>query len=273
MNRSLKILFAMLTLGLATSCYYTPYDSYSSGFSTGGTSFVYTSNDRWLYDPAIRCYYDRQRSCYYDPWLNGYYPSGYAPRPVYGVPHPYGWNGRGNCPVPRSVRYTQIDRYNDRVDLLRARNYQWAQQVRARNDVNIARFQANRAQQAANFRQAQAAQQQRNEELRQRIRENQQRNQQNWQTPSRPSGPDPRRAAPAPQNNRRAGFNQPVNVGETQARQRQALEQARARNAANQQAIRERNAANQQAARARQAEARQKYQDNLEKARQRMRNR
>lgn len=173
MKKLLKSLLVLTGLGLVTSCYYGAYDygyNQSYGFSGGGTTFIHTSSDRWIYDSAVRCYYDRHRSSYYDPWLGGYYPRGYSPRPVYHMPHPYGWSGRGACPPPRNVSYRQIDRYHDRLALIRERNYQWAQNVRVQQGGTAARFQANRAQQAANFRHAQAAQQQRNQQAVESLR-------------------------------------------------------------------------------------------------------
>lgn len=139
---------------LMVSCYYPGYDSGygdSYGYSGGGTTFVHTSSDRWFYDSSVRCYYDRTRGCYYDPWLNGYYPRGYCPTPVTHVPHPYGWNGRGACPLPRSVNYRQIDRYQDRLALLRAQNHAWARNVQAQRQQNIQNWQNARARQAAQF--------------------------------------------------------------------------------------------------------------------------
>ena len=137
-----------------TSCYYPAYDAgYSSsiGYTGGGSAFIHTSSDRWFYDSTVRCYYDRTRHCYYDPWLNGYYPRGYCPRPVVYVPHPYGWNGHGTCPPPRGVHHRPIDRYHDRVALLRAKNYAWASRVREQNQANAQRWREQRARQAAQF--------------------------------------------------------------------------------------------------------------------------
>ncbi len=142
---------AATTLG---SCY---YDAYGSGYSSsgsygfsGGTTFIHTSSDRWFYDPAVRCYYDRHRSCYYDPFLGGYYPSGYCPRPIVNAPHPYGWNGRGSCPVPRNVTYVNLNRNQDRIAMLRARNHTWAQQASIRQDASE-RWQRNQFQAASGW--------------------------------------------------------------------------------------------------------------------------
>ncbi len=128
------LLLALVAAALSLSaCYYDPYSSGWSGggYYSGGTSFVYTSSSYWVYDPWVRCYYDRRRHCYYDPWLNGYYPRGYCPRPVRGVPHPYGWNGRGKCPPPRGINSRYLDNRRERVAQLRRSNHDWANQVRA----------------------------------------------------------------------------------------------------------------------------------------------
>ena len=154
-----RLALAALAATSLASCYYpggydTGYNSgYSDsyGFSGAGTSFVYTSSDRWFYDSSVRCYYDRTRHCYYDPWLNGYYPRGYCPRPVAHVPHPYGWNGRGSCPPPRGVRNQQIDRYKDRMALLRAKNHAWARNVQEKRSETAHKWQEQRARQAATF--------------------------------------------------------------------------------------------------------------------------
>lgn len=156
-------LLAAAALLLASCYYYDPYynasagisygDGYadSYGFTGGGVSFVYTSSSRWFYDPGVRCYYDRYRSCYYDPWLGGYYPRNYCPRPIYNCPHPYGWNGRGACPLPRQVHSGQIHRYKERVHLLKQRNYAWAEKVREQNGRGTGSWQTRQARNAANF--------------------------------------------------------------------------------------------------------------------------
>lgn len=126
----LSLVAAALSLA---SCYYDPY-SYGwsgGGYSSVGTSFVYTSSSHWIYDPWVRCYYDRRRHCYYDPWLRGYYPRGYCPRPVHGVPHPHGWNGRGHLAPPRSPNSRYLDNRRERYLQLRQTDYAWANQVRA----------------------------------------------------------------------------------------------------------------------------------------------
>ncbi len=151
-------LLALAAAGLS-SCAYDPYGAdYSASYGYaggGGTTFVHTSSSRWLYDPTVRCYYDVQRSLYYDPFLYGYYPSGYCPRPIYHAPHPYGWSGRGACPTPREVRFRQLQNYRDRQALLRQRNYQWAQNVRVRQDSAVSGWQRQQVQRAANFQRQQ----------------------------------------------------------------------------------------------------------------------
>ena len=136
----------MLALGF-TSCAYDPYysptsvsGSYSSGYGPGygygGSSFstsifVATGDPRWGYDPGCYSYYDYRRRCYYDPYLNGYYPVGYRPPVVYGVPHPYGWRpGSGYCPPPRRVTNVTVVNYRNRESAYRNSDYNWARQVR-----------------------------------------------------------------------------------------------------------------------------------------------
>jgi hypothetical protein len=140
--------WAMTAVGAAaalafTSCAYDPYyssagGSYSSGYGDGygyGSSnfstsvFVATGNPRWGYDPYRYSYYDYQRRSYYDPYLSGYYPVGYLPPIVYGVPHPYGYR-RGYCPPPSYVRYNTVPNYRNREYAYRNSNYGWARQVR-----------------------------------------------------------------------------------------------------------------------------------------------
>ncbi len=163
---------ALAALG-ATSCYYDPYSG--GGYGGGGgyyggggvsTTFVYTSNDRWLYDPLVYCYYDRYRGRYYDPYLYGYYPSGYCPRPLYGAHHPHGWSGHGVLAPPSGFRDRYLSNYQNRVDQLRARNYNWAQNVRERNDRAADALRNQRLRTAEQFRNAQYYQQQRNQNMR-----------------------------------------------------------------------------------------------------------
>ncbi len=138
-----------------TSCAYDPYyssagGSYSSGYDDGygggygygdgygygGRSFstsvfIGTGDPRWGYDPYSYSYYDYNRHCYYDPYLNGYYPVGYRPPVVYGVPHPHGWSpGRGHIRPPGSVSHGTISNYRNRESSYRNSNYGWAGRVR-----------------------------------------------------------------------------------------------------------------------------------------------
>lgn len=154
-HRFTKAALAAATTLILASCY---YDSYSAGYATssgyvgGGTTFIHTSSDRWFYDPGVRCYYDRHRRAYYDPFLYAYYPVGYCPRPIYNAPHPYGWRGNGIAPIPRNYNNAQqIQRNQDRIALLRQRNYDWAQNVRVRNDASVANWQNQRAQAARTY--------------------------------------------------------------------------------------------------------------------------
>lgn len=130
-----------------TSCYYDPNyssatvgGSYSSGYGDGygyggsgfSTSvFVSTGNPQWGYDPNCYSYYDYRRRCYYDPYLNGYYPVGYRPPVVYGVPHPYGWRaGGGYIRPPVYVSNVTVNNYRNRATLYQNTKYGWAKQVR-----------------------------------------------------------------------------------------------------------------------------------------------
>ena len=142
----LKAAAAALLAAVSTSCYYDPYygggyagGGYDGGYYGGGggisSTFVYTSNDRWLYDPVVYCYYDRYRGAYYDPYLYGYYPVGYCPRPLYGAYHPHGWRpGHGHLPPPSGFRDRYLSNYRDRLSQLKAHNYRWAQNVREKTD-------------------------------------------------------------------------------------------------------------------------------------------
>jgi hypothetical protein len=127
-----------------SSCTYDPYYSsaggyygsaYGDGYGYGGSGFstsvfVATGDPRWGYDPYCYSYYDYNRHCYYDPYLNGYYPMGYRPAVVFGVPHPYGWSpGHGYCPPPRHVNYAMAVNYRNRESAYRNSNYGWAHQV------------------------------------------------------------------------------------------------------------------------------------------------
>ena len=137
---------AVVALGF-TSCAYDPYysstsvgGSYSSGYGQGygygGSSFstsvlIGTGDSRWGYDPTCYSYYDYRRRAYYDPYLYGYYPVGYRPPVVYGVPHPYGWRpGSGYCRPPSRVSNVTVVNYRNRESAYRSSDYQWARQVR-----------------------------------------------------------------------------------------------------------------------------------------------
>ena len=98
----------------------------NSGFSTA--TFVSTGDSRWGYDPYCNSYYDYRRRCYYDPYLYGYYPVGYRPVIVVGVPHPYGYS-RTFCPPPSRVRSLTLTNYNNRAIAYRNSSYSWAHQV------------------------------------------------------------------------------------------------------------------------------------------------
>lgn len=148
MKKNLLWLAGAVMASLAfTSCYYDPYygggstsvgGSYSSGYGDGygygGSSFntsvfVSTGNPRWGYDPNCYSYYDYSSRRYYDPYLNGYYPIGYRPPVVYGVPHPYGYR-RGYCPPPSRIHGGYVSNYRNREYAYRNSSYGWAKQVR-----------------------------------------------------------------------------------------------------------------------------------------------
>lgn len=124
------------------SCAYDPYymggGAYSTGYGDGyansgfSTSlFVSTGNSRWGYDPACYSYYDYTRRCYYDPYLYGYYPVGYRPPLVFGVPHPRGYS-RSYCPPPSRVTNRTLANYGSREQSYRNSSYPWANQVHQR---------------------------------------------------------------------------------------------------------------------------------------------
>lgn len=157
---------AVVALGF-TSCAYDPYYSsasvggtyssgggsygagYGQGYGYGGSGFstsifVGTGNPQWGYDPNCYSYYDYNRRCYYDPYLNGYYPVGYRPPVVYGVPHPYGWQpGSSYCRPPSYVNNATVVNYRHREDAYHNTNYGWAKQVR-QQPVNAGRVQGQR---------------------------------------------------------------------------------------------------------------------------------
>ena len=149
----MKILRSIFGIGLGalslafTSCTYDPYystssvgGSYSSGYGQGygyggrsfnSSLFISTGNPRWGYDPSCYSYYDYSSRRYYDPYLSGYYPIGYRPPVVYGVPHPYGWRpGRGYCPPPSRVSGVTIVNYRNRESAYRNSDFSWSRQVR-----------------------------------------------------------------------------------------------------------------------------------------------
>ena len=132
-----------------TSCAYDPayttvggsYSSgYGDGYGYGGSNFstsvfVGTGDPRWGYDPERYSYYDYHRRCYYDPYLDGYYPVGYRPPVVIGVPHPYGWRpGRGYCPPPRRVTNITVVNYRNREDAYRNSHHSCAKKVHQQPD-------------------------------------------------------------------------------------------------------------------------------------------
>ena len=133
---------AALALGLG-ACAYDPYYSglsgtavnvgYGYGHGYGGSSFSTsyfwgTGNSAWGYDPYVRCYYNYGRRAYYDPYLCGYYPVGFRPRPLVGVPHPHGYR-HGWCPPPSRVSNVTVVNYRDRQSAYRNMNHSWARQV------------------------------------------------------------------------------------------------------------------------------------------------
>lgn len=139
---------AALALGLG-SCAYDPFYGggghsrtsvsvgYGDGFGYGGNSFTTshfwtTGNSRWGYDPYVRSYYDYHRRCYYDPFLHGYYPIGYRPPILVGVPHPVGYR-RGWCPPPSRITNVTIVNYRNRESAYRNTNHSWARNVRFDN--------------------------------------------------------------------------------------------------------------------------------------------
>jgi len=135
---------AAMALGLG-ACAYDPFYSgggssrssvavgYGYGHGYGGSSFTTsffwsTGNPRWGYDPYARCYYDFTRRAYYDPYLLGYYPVGYRPPILVGVPHPHGYR-QGWCPPPRRVNNITVVNYHNRESAYRNSNHGWARNV------------------------------------------------------------------------------------------------------------------------------------------------
>ena len=104
-------------------------EGYGYGYSGFSTSlFISTGDARWGYDPYCNSYYDYHRRCYYDPYLYGYYPMGYRPLLVVGVPHPYGYS-RSFCPPPTRVTNVTLTNYHNREAAYRNTSYSWAHQV------------------------------------------------------------------------------------------------------------------------------------------------
>jgi hypothetical protein len=134
---------AAVVLGLG-SCAYDPFHGghsrssasvgYGYGYGYGGSSFNTsyfwsTGDPRWGYDPYARSYYDFHRRAYYDPFLYGYYPVGYRPPILVGVPHPTGYR-QGWCPPPRRVTNVTIVNYRNRESAYRNSSHSWARDVR-----------------------------------------------------------------------------------------------------------------------------------------------
>jgi len=127
---------------IVSSCAYDPYYSDGYGYSGGGSYggsystsvFISTGDPRWGYDPYCHSYYDYNRRAYYDPFLYGYYPVGFRPPVVYGVPHPHGWRpGSGYCPPPSRIRSSTLSGYQNRESLYRRSNFSWSNEVRQRD--------------------------------------------------------------------------------------------------------------------------------------------
>lgn len=144
MTTRLPLLIAAAAIGaFLSSCAYDPYSygyesgssvAYSNNYGASNTVFIRTSNSRWGYDPYCRSYYDYTRQCYYDPYLNGYYPRGYRPPVIVGVPHPHGWRrGHGTCPPPRSVVHRNLNNYRNRHQQYCNLEQSWARDLRSRN--------------------------------------------------------------------------------------------------------------------------------------------
>lgn len=131
------VLAAGATGLLVSSCAYDPYYDGGYGYSGGSYSssvFISTGDSRWGYDPYCNSYYDYTRRAYYDPFLYGYYPVGYRPPLVYGVPHPHGWRpGMNHCPPPSRVRSYNLSNYRDREGAYRRGNFSWSREVRQRD--------------------------------------------------------------------------------------------------------------------------------------------
>lgn len=243
---------------LVTSCYYDPAyyaggggggggyygDGGGGGYGSAsiGTTFVYTSSDRWLYDPDVYCYYDRHSRRYYDPYLNGYYPVGYCPRPIYGASHPHGWRpGHNHLAPPSGFRDRILPNYQNRVNQLKQANYAWASKVRERNDATVDAWRNQRANAAANYQYSRDAQAGRNQQLRDNQAQRQQSirdQQQNWADRVR----EQRQGTPQQQLNRQTPpANQPRQpFAEQRERQQQQFAALRAQQQQQQQLARQR---------------------------------
>lgn len=114
--------------------YGTGYGQGFGGSSFSTSLFVSTGNPRWGYDPYCRSYYDFQRRSYYDPYLYGYYPIGFRPPILVGVPHPYGYrSGSRYCPPPSRVTNITLVNYNNRAQAYRNSNHSWARNAQVDN--------------------------------------------------------------------------------------------------------------------------------------------
>ncbi len=145
--RPLLCLAAGAAALLFSSCAYDPYYSsssvgttyssgYGQGYGYGGSSFntslfISTGDPRWGYDPSCYSYYDFRSRRYYDPHLNGFYPVGFRPRPVYGAPHPHGWrSGRRFIAPPSRVTNVTVNNYRNREVAYRNLGKPWSRNVR-----------------------------------------------------------------------------------------------------------------------------------------------
>lgn len=140
--RPLLLLAALgaLPLGSCVDPYYSVGGSYGTSYQYGAgygygnpsfstSMFVSTGSPRWGYDPVCYSYYDYTSRRYYDPYLCGYYPVGYRPPVIVGVPHPHGYSGR-YCPPPARVVSVTLSNYHNRYDCYRNIRQPWASQVR-----------------------------------------------------------------------------------------------------------------------------------------------
>jgi len=119
--------------------------TYSSSGHSSTSLFISTGNPRWGYDPSCYSYYDYTTRCYYDPYLNGYYPYGYRPPVIIGVPHPYGWRpGYRTCPSPRHYRNTRLSNHEHRDIAYRNLNQSWSRNVHVQSSSND-RYDRNRS--------------------------------------------------------------------------------------------------------------------------------